>query len=105
MIDATFGGGGYSRSILQNFNVEHLIAIDRDPISKIFSSELEKKYPGKFNLVNGCFSQIDKLVSSKQIKKSNTIKFDIIVYLNFYIINISYFHIISNYTNWSFFMI
>ena len=47
VIDATFGGGGHSRSILQNFNVEHLIAIDRDPISKIFSSELEKKYPGK----------------------------------------------------------
>ena len=38
VIDATFGGGGHSRSILQNFNVEHLIAIDRDPISKILSS-------------------------------------------------------------------
>ena len=44
VIDATFGGGGYSRSILQDFNVNQLIAIDRDPISKIFSKELEKKY-------------------------------------------------------------
>ena len=80
VIDATFGGGGYSRSILQYFNVNQLIAIDRDPISKIFSSKLEKKYPGKFNLVNGCFSQIDKLVSLKHINKSNTIKFDIIIF-------------------------
>ena len=37
VIDATFGGGGYSSSILKNFNVNQLIAIDRDPISKIFS--------------------------------------------------------------------
>ena len=80
VIDATFGGGGYSRSILQNFNVEHLIAIDRDPISKIFSSELEKKYPGKFNLVNGCFSQIDKLINLKHINNRNSIKFDIIIF-------------------------
>ena len=80
VIDATFGGGGYSRSILQYFNVNQLIAIDRDPISKIFSSELEKKYPEKFNLVNGCFSQIDKLVNLKEIKKRNSIKFDIIIF-------------------------
>ena len=80
VIDATFGGGGYSRSILQNFNVEHLIAIDRDPISKIFSSGLEKKYPGKFNLVNGCFSQIDKLINLKHINNRNSIKFDIIIF-------------------------
>ena len=43
VIDATFGGGGYSRSILQNFDVDQLIAIDRDPISKIFSSRIRKK--------------------------------------------------------------
>ena len=38
VIDATFGGGGYSRSILQNFNVEHLIELaSRIPfLSKIF---------------------------------------------------------------------
>ena len=80
VIDATFGGGGYSRSILQYFNVSQLIAIDRDPISKIFSTELEEKYPDKFNLVNGCFSQIDQLVNFKEIKKRNSIKFDIIIF-------------------------
>ncbi len=79
VIDATFGGGGYSRSILQDFNVNQLIAIDRDPISKIFSRELEKKYLGKFNLINGCFSQIDKLVNLNHTKK-NINKFDIIIF-------------------------
>ena len=32
LIDATFGGGGYSRAKLKNFNIKNLIAIDRDPI-------------------------------------------------------------------------
>ena len=45
VLDATFGGGGYSRSILKHFKVKKLIAFDRDPISKIFSTELEKQYP------------------------------------------------------------
>ena len=36
LIDATFGGGGYSKAILKNFNIKNLIAIDRDPISKFF---------------------------------------------------------------------
>ena len=41
VIDATFGGGGYSRSILKSYRVNQLIAIDRDPISKIFAQELK----------------------------------------------------------------
>ena len=35
LIDATFGGGGYSKAILKDFDIKNLIAIDRDPISKI----------------------------------------------------------------------
>ena len=38
VMDATFGGGGYSKAILEKLNVNQLLAIDRDPISKIFSS-------------------------------------------------------------------
>ena len=41
VMDATFGGGGYSKTILEKLNVNQLLAIDRDPISKIFSKELE----------------------------------------------------------------
>ena len=41
VIDATFGGGGYSETILDKFNVNQLLAIDRDPISKIFAEEIK----------------------------------------------------------------
>jgi len=77
VIDATFGGGGYSRAILAKFDVKRLVAIDRDPISKIFARDLNKKY-NNFSLVNGCFANIDQLIfSNTQIKK---IKFDVIIF-------------------------
>ena len=77
IIDATFGGGGYSKSLLKNFNIEKLIAIDRDPISDVFAKELINKFDN-FTLVNGRFSQIDKLVLKQKNTKKND--FDIIIF-------------------------
>ena len=77
VIDATFGGGGYSKAILQNFNIEKLIAIDRDPIAGIFAKDLNKKF-SNFEFVSGCFSQIDKLILESNNFKE--IKFDIIIF-------------------------
>jgi len=77
IIDATFGGGGYSKSILENFNVDKLIAIDRDPITKIFAKDLKKKF-NNFSLINGCFSKIEELVLSQKNNKKN--EFDIIIF-------------------------
>ena len=80
VIDATFGGGGYSKSILKSYRVKKLIAIDRDPISKVFAQEIEEKYSDKFNLVNGCFSEIDQLIASTLSIENKLLKFDIIVF-------------------------
>ena len=80
VIDATFGGGGYSKSILKSYRVKKLIAIDRDPISKVFAKEIEEKYSEKFNLVNGCFSEIDQLIASTLSIKNKLLKFDIIIF-------------------------
>ena len=59
LIDATFGGGGYSKAILDEFNIKNLIAIDRDPISKIFFKELRNKYQN-IEFFNQKFSKIDE---------------------------------------------
>ena len=77
VIDATFGGGGYSKAILQNFNIEKLIAIDRDPIAEVFAKDLNKKFLN-FEFVSGCFSQIDKLILD--LNNFKEIKFDIIIF-------------------------
>ncbi len=76
IIDATFGGGGYSKTILEKFNVNQLLAIDRDPISKIFAKELEIKFPN-FTLINDKFSKIEEIVNNTKFKDK---KFDIILF-------------------------
>ena len=76
VIDATFGGGGYSKTILEKFNVNQLIAIDRDPISKIFAKEIKSKF-SNFILINDKFSKIEEIVSNTKFKDK---KFDIILF-------------------------
>ncbi len=69
VIDATFGGGGYSKTILEKFNVNQLLAIDRDPISKIFAKEIVKNRKIKFisdtielsNIIKNCLPKKNQL--------------------------------------------
>ena len=76
VIDATFGGGGYSKTILEKFNVNQLLAIDRDPISKIFAKEIESKF-SNFSLINDKFSKIEEIVNKTKFKDK---KFDIVLF-------------------------
>ena len=76
VIDATFGGGGYSKTILEKFNVNQLLAIDRDPISKIFAKEIESNF-SNFSLINDKFSKIEEIVNNTKFKDK---KFDIILF-------------------------
>ncbi len=76
LIDATFGGGGYSKAILNEFNIENLLAIDRDPFSKNYAKAISKKYKN-FELVNDKFSNIDIII---RLSKSNKKKFDVIIF-------------------------
>ncbi len=77
IIDATFGGGGYSKIILENFKIGKLIAIDRDPLSNFFAKSLSQKY-NNFKLINGCFGEIDKLIEKENL--NNKTQFDLIIF-------------------------
>ncbi len=78
LIDATFGGGGYSRAILKDFNIKKLIAIDRDPVSKIFYEKLKKEFDN-IELYNQKFSKLDELLKDSKhfIEKYDVIIFDL----------------------------
>ena len=76
LIDATFGGGGYSKAILEEFNIKNLLAIDRDPTSKIFFNKLKKKFKN-IELFNEKFSQIDEIIKKSKFSKIN---FDVIIF-------------------------
>ena len=76
LIDATFGGGGYSKAILEEFKIKNLIAIDRDPISKIFFEELKKDFDN-MELFNQKFSKIDELLKNSEYLEE---KYDVIIF-------------------------
>ena len=76
LIDATFGGGSYSKAMLEEFKIKNLIAIDRDPISKIFFKKLKKNYKN-IDLFNEKFSKIDELINKSKYSKE---KFDVIIF-------------------------
>ena len=76
LIDATFGGGGYSKAILEEFNIKNLLAIDRDPTANIFFNELKKKF-NNIELFNEKFSKIDEIIQKSKFSKIN---FDVIIF-------------------------
>jgi len=84
IIDATFGGGGYSKLILKKDNINNLIAIDRDPSVREYSKNIENK--NNFILLEGQFSKIDLLVSDymkeKKIDGFDAIFFDLGISFN-----------------------
>jgi len=76
LIDATFGGGGYSKAILEEFNIKNLLAIDRDPTAKIFYNNLKKRFKN-IELFNEKFSKIDEIIKKSKFSKIN---FDVIIF-------------------------
>ena len=71
-IDCTFGGGSYSKEIL-NIPQTKVIAIDRDKKIKLFATKLEKKFPQRFKFYQIKFSQLNTISNDKV----DTIIFDL----------------------------
>ncbi len=65
-IDCTFGGGGYSKRLL-NFSKTKVIALDRDKFILNISKKLQKKYPSRFSFYKIKFSELHTIVGNKQV--------------------------------------
>ena len=74
IIDCTFGGGGYSKALLNLPNTK-VIAIDRDKSAISRAKFLKKDFPNKFTFYNEKFSNLDKVV--KKESKPDIIIFDL----------------------------
>ena len=68
-VDATFGGGGHTKAILEKEKSCNVIAIDWDPIAiEKHESEFNQKYGDRFKLLWGNFSLLYKLLKKENIK-------------------------------------
>ena len=71
-IDCTFGGGGYSKEIL-NFPGTYIQAIDRDKKVFILAKKLKKNFPKRLKFYQIKFSQLDTI----SIKNVDAVIFDL----------------------------
>ena len=62
-VDATFGGGGYARAILQTAGA-HVIGIDRDRTAVAQGAPLVEQAQGQLQLVEDRFSNLDSILDS-----------------------------------------
>ncbi|MGE0830419.1 MAG: 16S rRNA (cytosine(1402)-N(4))-methyltransferase RsmH [Hyphomonadaceae bacterium] len=62
-VDATFGGGGYTRAILEAANC-NVAAIDRDPDAIARGQDLVQAFAPRLRLVHGAFGDLGDYVSS-----------------------------------------
>lgn len=75
-VDATFGRGGYSELMLKAADCR-VIGIDRDPTAVSVGKEFEKRYPHRFQMLKGNFSQMKELLAGIDVKKVHGITFDV----------------------------
>lgn len=75
-LDCTFGGGSYTRAILESANCK-VIALDRDPYVKDIAEEVSKKDGNRFRFYNKKFSEVDDIIKSLNISKISGIILDI----------------------------
>lgn len=65
IVDGTFGGGGYTRHILNEADCT-VIGIDRDPDAVTRGRQLEQENPN-FKMIEGRFGDIEKLLNENNI--------------------------------------
>jgi 16S rRNA (cytosine1402-N4)-methyltransferase len=61
-VDGTFGGGGYSRAILERGG--RVLAIDRDPAALAAGAALAEASEGRLRLIEGRFSDLERHASA-----------------------------------------
>ena len=62
-IDGTFGGGGYTKAILEAADCR-VLGIDRDPAAIARGQELVQRFGGRLTLVEGEFSRMNEFVEA-----------------------------------------
>ena len=75
-VDGTFGAGGYSKAILDSADCR-VYAVDRDPAAIARGRELAQRYPGRLELLEGRFGDLQRLLTARGIAVVHGIVFDL----------------------------
>ncbi len=61
VLDATFGGGGHARALLECFPACHVLALDRDPAAVARATAVAAAYPSRFRILHENFANLATL--------------------------------------------
>lgn len=76
-VDATFGGGGHTRLLLEKYERCRVIAFDWDMTAlELNGNPLKEKYGERLTLVWGNFAQLQRLLAKEKIKKIDGVMAD-----------------------------
>jgi len=75
-VDGTFGGGGYSRALLDAAQCR-VLGIDRDPDAIARGRELAARYDGRLTLLQGEFSQVQELLARAGAAQADGVMLDL----------------------------
>lgn len=75
-VDGTFGGGGYTRAILEQADCT-IWAIDRDPEAIARGAALAARFPGRLHLVEGQFGNMLDLLQSHGVGELDGVVLDL----------------------------
>jgi len=75
-VDGTFGRGGYSRAILDAADCT-VWGIDRDPEAIERGREMAAEYAGRLQVLEGCFGDMDELLSGQGVRAVDGVALDI----------------------------
>jgi 16S rRNA (cytosine1402-N4)-methyltransferase len=75
-VDGTFGAGGYTRAILEAADCR-VWGIDRDPAAIERGRTLAAQFPGRLEIVEGCFGDMDRLLAERGVVGVDGVALDI----------------------------
>ena len=75
-VDGTFGGGGYSRALLDAAPCR-VVAIDRDPEAVARGGDLTREFAGRLTVVEGRFGEMDAILAGLGISTVSGIALDL----------------------------
>ena len=76
ILDGTFGGGGYSAAILESASCT-VWAIDRDPAAIARGAAIAARFPGRLQLLQGCFGDMVSLLAARDVHALDGIVLDL----------------------------
>jgi 16S rRNA (cytosine1402-N4)-methyltransferase len=77
IVDGTFGGGGYTRALLQALPNCSVIGIDRDPAAAERAQAVSADYPTRFTFLAGRFGDMDHLITAHGLDAVDGVVLDV----------------------------